>query len=558
MELSRKHGNYDRSSTASITPHYQRHTLIVMLAGTMWVLSFVVYCVPGFVTGDYANGQAYSTTEQSGHQLLNGQLTLIEAVLQTIGAMVVAASDVDVDLFAKRHPRCILTFALSWIVIYEGLYALAPPIQLISQVWWIATLPFVYLLLRFRAVLRMDREYPRFSDLLVYGLSLNLVCYGAYWFLQERISGRLGDNYIGVFYILGGAILVGLYWHYCRNNSRRLALSITLYTYLLEYGFLYLAEQLVAQYAYHVPLTAINYSFAIIHITFPIVYFLFSPVIYPWLARRWLNSRSESAWSIANEQGISPEHGNLAVVEQAIRAGADLNAHIQHGQNTADKFTLLILACFNQHEDAVDLLLTHGVLVNKGSLHQNWMPLYVAAMKGNSLIVEKLIAHGANVHAKTEDELTALLAATMYGHSQIIQQLMEAGARKKSTWMGISVMEAATTLRQASSLRVLTAYESHFQGHIPEVHGGTCVASWPGIYAKQWDKRIAGSSACELSAAVVFLPEHTMLYGKHGSDKCYCKEMYGHVRPWGCRWFELVSVWESSPSYARKASSPFN
>ena len=33
----------------------------------------------------------------------------------------------------------------------------------------------------------------------------------------------------------------------------------------------------------------------------------------------------------------------------------------------------------------------------------------------------------------------------------------------------------------------------------------------------------------ELSAAVTFLPEHTMFYGRHSSDKCYCEEMYGEV-----------------------------
>eukprot|EP00935_MAST-01C_sp_MAST-1C-sp1_P002244 g2244.t1 len=28
-------------------------------------------------------------------------------------------------------------------------------------------------------------------------------------------------------------------------------------------------------------------------------------------------------------------------------------------------------------------------------------------------------------------------------------------------------------------------------------------------------------------------------YGGHGSDQCFCKEMYGEVVPWGCKWFQL-------------------
>jgi hypothetical protein len=37
----------------------------------------------------------------------------------------------------------------------------------------------------------------------------------------------------------------------------------------------------------------------------------------------------------------------------------------------------------------------------------------------------------------------------------------------------------------------------------------------------------------------VFLPERTTHFGEHGSDKCYCKEIYGEITPWGCSWFVL-------------------
>jgi hypothetical protein len=41
------------------------------------------------------------------------------------------------------------------------------------------------------------------------------------------------------------------------------------------------------------------------------------------------------------------------------------------------------------------------------------------------------------------------------------------------------------------------------------------------------------------SAAVVFLPQKTHDFGKHGSDRCYCIDMYGEIPLWGCKWFEL-------------------
>ena len=49
------------------------------------------------------------------------------------------------------------------------------------------------------------------------------------------------------------------------------------------------------------------------------------------------------------------------------------------------------------------------------------------------------------------------------------------------------------------------------------------------------DRLVTDSKKSKLSAAVVFLPEHTLDFGKHGSDRCVCVEMYGEVKPWGCK-----------------------
>jgi hypothetical protein len=465
--------------------HHERQNRVLMLGGAMWALAIAAFGLGQFVSG-------YGRK----HLALEGQLTLVTALLQTIGAMVVAAGDADLNLFAKKHPRSVLTFALIWIMLYKGLDALAPPTQSIHQVLWLAALPFAYLLLRATPVLKMHKEsYPRFSDLLACSLALDLGGYGVYWFLKANtIVGPVDhlrtwpDNVVATLWILGGAIVRGVYWCFRGTCSRRLALSITLYTYLLAFGSCYLANNLITKYAYDEPTPFIVYTFAIIHIAFPLTYFLFSSLMYPYLAHYWLEKRSANADSIAEEQSIAAHHGDLAAVEQAISVGANLNAHIEHQHNAIDKFTLLILACFNRHEDAVDLLLSQdGMQVNKSSLRQHWTPLYVAAMRGNSLSVEKLIVHGANVHTKTEDEQSALLAATTFGHTQVVQQLMEAGARKTDTaWMGVDASSAARKLGHVSIVVSLRSYESHFQGYIREVRGCSCVASWPGIYSKSW------------------------------------------------------------------------
>jgi hypothetical protein len=469
--------------------HNQRQNRVLMIGGALWILSYAVTGVSTFATdGD------------TKHDALYGLLQLVQAVLQTVGAMVVATADADLDLFAKQHPCCVVAFALAWIVLYRGLEALPPPIIAVAQVYWLSALPFAYLLLRFTPVLQMRGNesycYPRFSDLLVWSLTLDLCSSGVFNFLATNYFGspmwpanRMWPaNLLSTVWILGGALVFGSYRYFRRAYSSRVALSNTLYVYLLAYGACDLVNLLVVQYAYDSPPSLIQYAFPIIHLAFPLAYFLFHSLIYPHLARRWLRQRSANANSVAQEQRIAPHHGNLAAVERAISAGADLNAHIEHERNAADAFTLLILACFNHHEDAIDLLLSQDdVQVNKGSLRQNWTPLYVAAMRGNTVSVGKLIVRGANVHAKMEDEQSALLVATTFGHTQIVQQLMEAGAsRKRSAWMGVDASAAAKELGRVSIVATMRSYESHFQGHIREVRGCSCVASWPGIYSKSW------------------------------------------------------------------------
>jgi uncharacterized membrane protein len=85
----------------------------------------------------------------------------------------------------------------------------------------------------------------------------------------------------------------------------------------------------------------------------------------------------------------------------------------------------------------------------------------------------------------------------------------------------------------------LRAHESRFMGNILPTEGCACVASWPGIYAGLWDTLVDGSRLDKHSAAVVFLPQKTADFGKHGSDRCYCIEMYGEIPSWGCKWFQL-------------------
>jgi hypothetical protein len=84
--------------------HNERQNRVLIIGGTMWILSIVVGGVDQFATND---GQT--------HLALYGLLQLVQALLQTIGAMMVAATDADLDMFANiRVLRSHLPSRGSW------------------------------------------------------------------------------------------------------------------------------------------------------------------------------------------------------------------------------------------------------------------------------------------------------------------------------------------------------------------------------------------------------------------------------------------------------------
>ena len=98
---------------------------------------------------------------------------LFGPLASTVGAMLIAVSDVDLDHFARRHRRAVLGFAVVFAFVYAGIGALTPPITAAHQLIWLATLPFIYFLLRSDSVLQMQSTEPRFSTLFAASLCLD-------------------------------------------------------------------------------------------------------------------------------------------------------------------------------------------------------------------------------------------------------------------------------------------------------------------------------------------------------------------------------------------------
>ena len=130
---------------------------LTSLGLAIWIAGYLLQATNNFAT-DYGGS----------HQVLYGYLSLLVALLQTAGALAVAASDVDKDFYAQRHPITVRAFALAFVLSYEGVQALGNglPIQFLwsNQVYWIGALPFVYFLAR--------RQESLFSTL----FACSLVC----------------------------------------------------------------------------------------------------------------------------------------------------------------------------------------------------------------------------------------------------------------------------------------------------------------------------------------------------------------------------------------------
>jgi ankyrin repeat protein len=116
--------------------------------------------------------------------------------------------------------------------------------------------------------------------------------------------------------------------------------------------------------------------------------------------------------------------GDLPAVERAILKGTNVNGKNGNGS------TVLYIASENSHKTVVRLLLAKGANVNAKTADNLATPLHVAAQEGHREIAELLLAKGAEVNAKTStDGVSAPGLASQNGHKEIRELLFNAGAK---------------------------------------------------------------------------------------------------------------------------------
>lgn len=132
------------------------------------------------------------------------------------------------------------------------------------------------------------------------------------------------------------------------------------------------------------------------------------------------------------------ENGWETMFEFLVEHGADLNRSDAHGS------TPLLLAASRPLLYA-KLLLDHGANVNTCGTGRHWWPggyapLHMAAAQGDKDVVRLLLAHGANVDARTGDGRTPREIALDHGRKEVASLLRHGWWR----WLG-SVLECIHT-----------------------------------------------------------------------------------------------------------------
>jgi prepilin-type N-terminal cleavage/methylation domain-containing protein len=115
--------------------------------------------------------------------------------------------------------------------------------------------------------------------------------------------------------------------------------------------------------------------------------------------------------------------GDIEAVKQHLAAGADVNATNDALLRIWElKLTPLHFAAENGHKKVVELLIAKGADVNVKVEDEIETPLHSAASRGHKEIVELLIAEGADVNAKDCADGTPLDAAQKKGIADLLRK----------------------------------------------------------------------------------------------------------------------------------------
>jgi ankyrin repeat protein len=144
--------------------------------------------------------------------------------------------------------------------------------------------------------------------------------------------------------------------------------------------------------------------------------------------------------------------GDAVMLDRLIGAGLPVN--LRNGKGD----TLLMLASYYGHVDAVQVLLKHKAdpELRNGN---GQSPIAGAAFKGDLAVVKALVEGGAEIEGSSFDGRTALMMAAMFNRVEIVDYLIEKGADPKAKDAnGITALDAARTMGAVDTAAQLEKY----------------------------------------------------------------------------------------------------
>nr|WP_256924404.1 ankyrin repeat domain-containing protein [Sphingomonas sp. IBVSS2] len=114
--------------------------------------------------------------------------------------------------------------------------------------------------------------------------------------------------------------------------------------------------------------------------------------------------------------------GRSEMIPPLLKAGADIDRYDARG------FTPLILAAYNGHAAAVDVLIAQGADACKPDGTQGNTAQMGVAFKGHDEIAARLLKAGCDVNARNKAGQTAIMMAALFGRTAQVDMLLKAGA----------------------------------------------------------------------------------------------------------------------------------
>ncbi|XP_062378149.1 kinase D-interacting substrate of 220 kDa B isoform X2 [Sardina pilchardus] len=119
---------------------------------------------------------------------------------------------------------------------------------------------------------------------------------------------------------------------------------------------------------------------------------------------------------------VAAEQGNLEIVQELIRRGANVNL------DDVDCWTALISATKEGHIDVVKELLTNNANLENRDMG-GWTALMWAAYKGRTEVARLLLEKGANANITGQYSVYPIIWAAGRGHAEIVRLLLQHGAK---------------------------------------------------------------------------------------------------------------------------------